>query len=160
MAEIDKNYIDKAKEFFNTENVDAQETYFGYAIIKGNWKPSVNIDTIKINELDLCIKECVLHERILVIEKNIPIRSHQEEWQEIVQNIWDTDIYYISSIDGSINSVKMPPEETMYSMVNNTGFFHGFNIEKTGLLYVAKALDLSYVEGNSFRIPENSYKPE
>ena len=166
-------YLSRAREFLGVENPRVEETLFGYAIIKGNWAPSRSVQVVRLlNHMEgfmpsfynLDLRGRVLHERILVIERSIPIRSHEETDQEVVENIGGSDIHIryrhkgdMGRGDMSIKTARINPGNTSQSVQGPDRFFHGFFVEETGLLYVAKALKPEYVEGDSFRVPENTF---
>jgi hypothetical protein len=152
--------LGEIKDFLNAATIDVHSTDFGYVIIKGNWAPSrstEDLDKINILGLDLNLKGRVLHERVLFIsrDKTIPIRSHEEVDQEIVQNIGHYNI--LMTLPGSNERIILPGQRR-HSVDGKNGFFHGFHAKNEGILYVAKAVHKDFVEGNSFRVPENTYK--
>lgn len=152
-----QEYLKRAQEYMKTEDLGVSQTPFGYVFEKGNTYPSPTEFSVDENVLQL--QGRVLHERILLIERNIPIRSHEEVSQEVIRNIGDQNIVYT---EPGRKLVMWPwCQLAMYSVNGENGFFHGFEIEegKSGLLYVAKALKPEYVDGNSFTIPENTYEP-
>ncbi len=147
-------YLPKIKKFLGTDNLDIQQTLFGYAVIKGNWIPS-ETTTIHYQGLKLNLKGRVLHERVLLFNKDIGLRSHEEESQEIVINIGSEVIKQVMPLD-AFSFIYLG--RAAHSMNGDYGFVHGFNVENTGLLYVAKALKQEFVQGNSFIVPPNSFK--
>ena len=146
------SYLARIKRFFGTDTLDIQETDFGYSVIKGNWVPSYGI-SMSFSGKTLNLQNMILHERVLIINKAIGIRSHEEEFQEIISNIGNSVIFQTFPKQ---DSIKINPGVAIYSVNEDEGFFHGFKVEKTGLLYVAKALKPEYVNGNSFIVPPNS----
>jgi hypothetical protein len=149
-------HLPKIKKILNTNKVEVQQTDFGYAILKDNWTPSEKADKITISGLDLDLVGRVLHERVLIIYREIPIRSHEEEDQEIVENIGHFDIRMTLPRG---KSRIITPGNCTYSVQGPEGFCHGFDLRREGVLYVAKALKPKSVKGqNSFIMPENSYK--
>jgi len=99
----------------------------------------------------------MLHERVLIIRDDIPIRSHEETDREIVKNFGTEDIDYIQPN----SSRTIFPENAIWSVSHETGFYHGFRVRRGryGVLYVSKMIRPGFAEGNSFRMPPNSYKP-
>lgn len=165
-------YFDRIASFLRTRDVDVQELPLGagYAVVKGNWAPSYSrertssgFDHLVVSGLTLSLRDCVLHERVLVLSGDIPVRSHEETDMEVATNIGDIPVFYVES---NARGRPIDPNRSMYtvrSLPNGIeGFFHGFQVSesKTGLLYIAKALKRDFVEGNSFRMPKNSYRPE
>jgi len=150
------DYGPKIEEFLREKHFVLHRTDFGYAAIKGNWKPSQSIEKINICDLELDLRGKVLHERVLIIEREIGIRSHQEADQEVIKNIGDT------AITQTLHEgyTRFPPRMAGYSLDRGWYFFHGFKVEKgTGLLYLATALKPEFVDGNSFKMPKNTYQP-
>lgn len=146
--------ISRIQEHLKTRDLMISQTPFGHVAIKGNWTPPSDVTSLNIDGLELEIAGRTLHERALVIQRNIPIRSHEEESQEIVTNIGVNPITYISDPG---QPLEIMPGNTIYSVKGNDGFHHGFSVERRGILYVAKALHPEFAEGGSFRVPENSY---
>lgn len=145
-----------------------KETDWGYFIEKGNWKASNGVFEVNILGHSLDLRDRVLHERVLIITGDVPIRSHEEEDQEVVTNIGDYTVYQIVPPNLS-NPIPIKKGQTTYSVNMNPdpvgepfGFFHGFQVERggVGLLYVAKALKPKFLDGNSFKDPKNTYNPE
>ena len=166
---IPDRYLARAKEFLRAVNPRVEETPFGYAIIKGNWRPSSHVECVQISNYQrgvrvgtylLDLKDRVLHERVLVIERPIPIRSHEEIDHEIVENIGDSNVHMRYRHKGGNETREFPiaPGDTILSVNGPDRFFHGFFVKDTGLLYVVKALKPEFVEGDSFRIPENAFR--
>lgn len=159
-----EKYLPRIHEHLGTDKTEVQKTDFGYAVIKGNWFPPANVEHVRIGGRNLDLRGKVLHERVLVIECEIPIRSHQEVEQEIVTNIGGRSEYArigCNSIDdGEERMHTMNVGETIFSVYGrHVGFNHGFQVEMSGsCLYIAKALKPEFVEGNSFRMPENLWK--
>ena len=151
-----QEYLKRAQEYMKTEDLGVSQTPFGYVFEKGN---TTGLSDFSLDGKRLDLRDRVLHERILLIERNIPIRSHEEVSQEVIRNIGDQNIVYT---EPGRKLVMWPwCQLAMYSVNGENGFFHGFEIEegKSGLLYVAKALRPEYIDGNSFTIPENTYEP-
>ncbi|HLC20173.1 MAG TPA: hypothetical protein VJK72_04595 [Candidatus Nanoarchaeia archaeon] len=161
---IDLNeYLPRICKELHTDKVEVEKTHFGYAVIKGNWFPPAAVDHLRIDGRNIDLRGKVLHERVLIIEGEIPVRSHQEVAHELVRNIRDIGFrnFSIEYIDADRPIWNINPGESILSVYDRTGFNHGFRVEqgKVGLLYVAKALHPEFVDGNSFRMPENTYKP-
>ena len=124
-----------------TPMFSAIDRSFGYTIIRRDaLQLPKYVDGIKIDDMELDLKDRHFLDFVLIIKSSIGIRSHDEEYQEIVKNIGSTPIIYKS--------------------VDEEGFYHGFSVEKVGLLYVAKALLPGFTDGNPFRMPENTYSPD
>ncbi len=150
-------YIKKAIAILGTDDKEVTDAPFGRRVIKKAYWPSPAADKITIYELPLTIKDLVLFEGIVVIERNIPIRSHEEVREEIVCNVGETVINYVLP-NGNVTLCQGAPH---YSVRGNDGFFHGFTVEKTGLLYFAKAVHPdSFVNDYSFKIHKNTFKPK
>lgn len=146
----------KAREYLNSPNAPGHLTPFGLVISKGNLFPSNGVSRIVVEGLPLNLEKRLFHERVSLIKKDVPIRSHEETDQEIVRNIGDTSIWYILPEE----LVEIKPGEARYTVNKGVGFFHGYGVNEheSGLLYVAKALFPDFVDGDSFKIPKNTYK--
>lgn len=99
-------------------------------------------------------KGSVIHERLILLYENMPIRSHEETSKEIVWNIGGTNIETILT---PTKRVHIRPGQSSPTVNGTYGFNHGFKINKEGLLYVAKIIRPEFISGNSFKMPENSY---
>lgn len=105
--------------------------------------------------LILNLEKRVFHHRCLLFRKDIPIRSHEETDQEIVAN-YGGEIRIV----GPGRLIKLREHDVAYSVSGSEGFFHGFEkyrLTDEGFIYVAKALRPEFVDGDSFRVPDNSY---
>ncbi len=142
-------YMDAIYEILGPK-VRTEMTKFGYAVIKGNTDEYKDQERHRINGANIRTKGSTLHERVLIINEDISRRRHPETEHEFIKNIGENPIHYVQ-----INSEQvLMPGEGMYSVNGREGFFHGFRVEDTGLLYVVKAIRPSYVQGNSFRIDD------
>ncbi|PIN75541.1 hypothetical protein COV18_03230 [Candidatus Woesearchaeota archaeon CG10_big_fil_rev_8_21_14_0_10_37_12] len=150
-------YLSRAKEALGTHKVRVVEASFGYLVIKGNDR---ELDGANLLGFELDLTGRVLHERVAILERGVGIRSHEETSAEVVKNVGDTDLQIVFPHDKQL----IRPGELRYSVAPSgsdlgRGFYHGFDItDGPGLLYVAKALHPEFVEGDSFRVPDNSYK--
>src|SRR3989339_145938 len=149
---MDDKYIALAKRILKTHEVSVEEKRFGIAVIKGN-KPlrkdeehCVDYTNGRGDRSFLYISGGTLHERVLIIRDDIPIRSHEETDREIVKNFGTEDINYVQPNGNRI----IFPENAIWSVFQEAGFYHGFGIRrgKYGVLYVAKAIKHGFVEGN------------
>ena len=159
-------YMDKIADVLRIHNFRIIETDFGYVVEKGNFNPSKGVDEITIYGLKLDLRGGkVLHERVLVIKRDIGIRSHEEERQEIVKNIGEKIVIQATNKEQR----RLAPRQARYSVhldSDGLGFYHGFKLvndatdEPHAVIYVAKALKPEYVDSrnDSFIVPPNSFK--
>ncbi len=154
MREEISEYMRRASEILREPYAGLVIAPFGFTIVKGNYKPSSSVDVVHVDNYPMKLGGRTFHERVLLIERNIPIRSHEETDLEIVKNVGDVPLFYIEPESETI----IVPGNIFCTVSGRQGFYHGFRIEHgIGLLYVAKILNPEFVYENSFRMPDNTY---
>lgn len=153
-----EDYLPRIKEALGiTGSLEINKTDFGYVAVKGNWFPPKSTK-LSINRAVLDLTDRVLHEIVLVIKRTIPLRTHNETDRQIFSNIGDSNVgvAYVDRGERRPDFI-LRPGETVQTLHNQYGHQYGFVVEKgLGLLYVAKALKPEFVEGNSFRLPNET----
>lgn len=155
------------------ERLNVEETDWGYIVEKGN---STGLSFPLIEHVfgdvphDLRDEYFVLHERVLVmgphtrLPENADMRSHEEEFAEVAGTV--TGTVYKNAKEGGVSFpvrimiTKGPERMVLFpdQEGKQEGFYHGIATVDGGALYVAKLLRPDYVEGKSFRMPENTYR--
>jgi len=153
-SSISKQTLDKIQVFLETDSLEAKQTSFGYEFVKGITSFSKNKKEVIKSHFLLKLPDNILYESVLLINDHIPIRKHIESYSEVVQNIGENPIEIISKFESPF---LLFPGDSAYSVNGQRGLLYGYNVNKQGLLYVAKSLREEFVDGNSFRIPETSY---
>jgi len=151
--------IERAKRFLRYPSARVEKTDYGIAVIRGNYVLAETVELfIRGKPLDLTGK--VLHQRVIIFDREIPIRSHQEQDQEIVVNIGENTVGYRNPTY-PLNTVR-PQNSFVSHDIKSHGFYHGWGLVSegdTGMLYVAKALKPEFVQADSdsFKMPTNDY---
>ncbi len=160
------SHIELAEYFFRTKDLEIYQTDFGTIVLRGNRRLPRGT-SLAVGKVILEPYDGYIHERIAFIERGTGIRSHQETDREIVRNIGDVPLLYLlGTNDGEIKTCTILPGQTGYTVYNSFGHNHGFALagprsrEKPSpaIIYVAKSLNPGFPEGNSFRMPENTYR--
>jgi len=158
--ELSQTLYKQIAEYLGVLDPRKEKKEWGWIIEKGNTALAKGVDKVVFGTKALSLSDRVFHERVLVIREGqeIGIRSHQEQSSEYVINIGKSPITRLLPRGATRDLL---PNRGNFSHTGTAGFDHGWRVQQgTGILYIAKALKLEYVEGDSFKIPENTYKEQ
>jgi len=161
-------YLPFIRSYLKNPNLEAKETPYGFVVVKGNWKPSKGVDFSTIHGkrgLRRDITKGVVHERVVGIRRHVPIRSHEELLEEVVVNVGGCQIsqefpnHSVLTLEPGKSLITYPLDGTDLEDLDKNGFYHGWSVQGMwGVFHVVKLLHPSFVQGNSFRMPENTYE--